>query len=191
MKPLGSAASVLASMRDEAQGEIERIEQEAEAAVAKSTRDEPESVETSERADSIAAAARQRRERVAREDWEDRRVGLELREEWIRQVIEEGRKLLQAPRTKEERRALLRALADEALHRLPPGDRCVISVAAGDADLLDAEFFGDRLTPGPPADIRGGCIVRAANLVVDNSLDERERRFESEWRTALARAYGP
>ena len=47
MKPLGSAASVLASMRDEAQGEIERIEQESEAAVAKSTRDEPESVETS------------------------------------------------------------------------------------------------------------------------------------------------
>ena len=43
---------------------------------------------------------------------------------------------------------------------------------------------------GPPAPIRGGCIVRAANLVVDNSLEERERRFEAEWRAALAKAYG-
>ena len=89
-----------------------------------------------------------------------------------------------------QRRALLRALADEALRRLPPNDRCTISVSARDAGLLDAQLLGDRLVAGPPADIRGGCIVRSANLVVDNSLEERERRFEADWRAALAKAYG-
>ena len=190
MKPLGSAAAVLATLRDEAQGEIERIEQEADASVARWSRDEPAAGEAPDRAERLAAAARQRRERLAREDWEDRRVGLELREEWIRQVIEEGRKLLEGAGSREERRALLRATADEALRRLPEGERCTISVAPRDADLLDAEFLGDRMVAGPPADIRGGCIVRTAHFVVDNSLEERERRFEPEWRSALAKAYG-
>lgn len=190
MKPVGSAASVLATLRDDAQAEIDRIEQEAEAAAAKSARDEPGSAEPADREERLAAAARQRRERLAREDWEDRRVALELREEWIGQVIGEGRKLLEAEGDAKQRRALLHALADEALRRLPAGDRCTISVAARDAGLLDAELLGDRLVAGPPAPIRGGCIVRAANLVVDNSLEERERRFESDWRAALAKAYG-
>lgn len=190
MKPAGSAASVLATMRDDAQAEIERIEQEAEAAVSKAARDETGTAEPADRADRLAAAARQRRDRLAREDWEDRRVALRLREEWIGQVIEEGRKLLEEPGDLSRRRALLRTLADEALRRLPPGDRCAISVAARDAELLDADFLGERLAKGPPASIRGGCIVRAANLVVDNSLEERERRFEAEWRAALAKAYG-
>lgn len=189
MKPLGSAASVLASMRDEAQGEIERIEQEADATVAKWTREEPGSTEAPDRSDRLAAAARQRRERVAREDWEDRRVALELREEWIRAVIEEGRKALEAG-SPQERLALLRATAEEALRRIPAGQRCTISVAARDLDLLDEEFLAGRMTRGPPAEIRGGCIVRAANMVVNNSLEERERRFEAEWRAALAKAYG-
>ncbi len=191
MKPLGSAAAVLATMRDDAQAEIDRIEQDAEAAVARSTRDEPQAVEPADRAEQLAVAARQRRERLAREDWEDRRVALELREEWIKKVIAQGRQLLEAERPRQERVALLRGLADEALQRLPPGDRCSISVAAGDAELLDAEFLGDRLAAGPPASIRGGCILRSGNLVVDNSFDERERRFEGQWRAALARAYGP
>lgn len=190
MKPAGSAASVLATLRDDAQAEIERIEQEAEAAVSKAARDEAGTAEPADRADRLAAAARQRRDRLAREDWEDRRVALRLREEWIGQVIEEGRKLLEEPGDLSRRRALLRTLADEALRRLPPGDRCTISVAARDGELLDADFLGERLARGPPAPIRGGCIVRAANLVVDNSLEERERRFEAEWRAALAKAYG-
>jgi vacuolar-type H+-ATPase subunit E/Vma4 len=190
MKILGSAASVLASMRDEAQGEIERVEQEAEAAVARSKVDEPEVTEALDRAEKVAAAGRRRRERLAREDWEDRRAALQLREEWIAQVIEEGRRLLEGAGEGEARRALLRALAEEALRRLPPGDRCSISLAERDLPLLDAAFLGDRLVAGPPAPIRGGCIVRSANLVVDNSLEERERRFEAEWRTALAKAYG-
>ena len=190
MKPAGSAASVLATLRDDAQGEIERIEKEAEAALAKSAGGETGTAEPADRADRLAAAARQRRDHLAREDWEDRRVALRLREEWIGQVIEEGRKLLDAPGNPERRRALIRALADEALRRLPPGDRCTISVAARDAALLDAELLGDRLVAGPAAPIRGGCIVRAGNLVVDNSLEERERRFEAEWRAALAKAYG-
>ncbi|MGZ6126422.1 MAG: V-type ATP synthase subunit E family protein [Myxococcales bacterium] len=190
MKPAGSAASVLATLRDDAQAEIERIEQEAEAAVTKSALLESGTGEPADRADRLAAAARQRRDRLAREDWEDRRVALGLREEWIGQVIQEGRKLLEEPGDLGRRRALLRALADEALRRLPPGDRCTISVAARDADLIDAAFLGDRLVAGPAAPIRGGCIVRSANLVVDNSLEERERRFEAEWRAALAKAYG-
>ncbi len=190
MKPVGSAASVLATMRDDAQAEIDRIDQEAEAAVARSAQAEPAAGEPADREERLAAAARQRRERLAREDWEDRRVALELREQWIGQVIGEGRKLLEAPESPEQRRELIRALAAEALRRLPAGDRCTISVAARDAGLLDADFLGERLVAGPPAAIRGGCIVRAANLVVDNSLEERERRFEAEWRTALAKAYG-
>lgn len=190
MKPVGSAPSVLATMRDDAQAEIDRIEQEAEAAAARSAGDEPATMEPPDREERLAAAARQRRERLAREDWEDRRVALELRERWIGEVIEEGRKLLEARGNAKQRRALLRALADEALRRLPAGDRFTLSVAAQDVDLLDAELLGERLVAGPPVPIRGGCIVRAANLVVDNSLEERERRFEAEWRAALAKAYG-
>jgi len=190
MKILGSAASVLAALRDEAQGEIERIEQEVEAAAARSRQDEPEAVETKDRPEKLAAAGRRRRERLAREDWEDRRAALRLREEWIERVIEEGRKLLEGAGEEEARRKLLRAWAEEALRRLPPGERCSISVSPRDLPLLDAELLGERMVAGPPEVIRGGCIVRSGNLVVNNSLEERERRFEAEWRAALARAYG-
>lgn len=189
MKPQGSAAAVLAMMRDDATFEVDRIERDAAAAAARIATDEPAVPGVADREARLAAAARERRDRLARAEGEDRRASLDLRESWMRKVVAEGRKLLEDPEPRAERRAVLEALVREALERLPPGDR-VISVCAADADLLDASILAGA-SMGPPAPIRGGCIARCGNLTVDNSFDERERRLEPQWRAALARMYGP
>lgn len=190
MKPQGSAAAVLAMMRDDAAIEVDRIEREAETAAARIATDEAAVPGVAaDREARLAAAARERRDRLARAESEDRRASLDLREAWIRKVVAGGRKLLEDPEPRAGRRAALEKLVREALERLPPGDR-VISVCAADADLLDAGLLAGAAV-GPPAPIRGGCIARCGNLTVDNSFDERERRLEPQWRAALARMYGP
>jgi vacuolar-type H+-ATPase subunit E/Vma4 len=186
MKPLGSAPAVLAMMRDDAAAEVERIEKDAEAQARRLEGEDGAGTPADDREQRLAEAARQRRERLAREEAEERRAALDVRERWIACVVAEGRKLLECVEPRDERRAVLETLAREALERLPPGDH-VISTSAVDADL--ARDLGVRV--GPPAAIRGGCIVRCGNLSVDNSFDERERRFEPQWRAALARMYGP
>ncbi|HET7788685.1 MAG TPA: V-type ATP synthase subunit E family protein [Myxococcales bacterium] len=189
MKPQGSAAAVVAMMRDDAAIEVDRIEREAEAAAARIGADEPEQGVAADREARLSAAARERRDRLARAEGEDRRASLDLREEWMKKVIAQGRKLLEDPEPRVERRAVLERLVKEALERLPPGDR-VVSVCAADAGLVDPGILAGA-TLGPPAQIRGGCIARSGNLTVDNSFDERERRLETRWRAALARMYGP
>ncbi|HET9752740.1 MAG TPA: V-type ATP synthase subunit E family protein [Myxococcales bacterium] len=190
MKPQGSAAAVLAMMRDDATFEVDRIERDAAAAAARIAGEEPAVPGVAaDREVRLAAAARERRDRLARAQGEDRRASLDLREAWMRKVVAEGRKLLEDPEPRAERRAVLSALVREALERLPPGER-VVSVCAADADLLDAGILAGA-TAGPASPIRGGCIARCGNLTVDNSFDERERRLEPQWRAALARMYGP
>lgn len=190
MKPQGSAAAVLAMMRDDATFEVDRIERDAAAAAARIAAEEAVVPGVAaDREARLAAAARERRDRLARAEVEDRRAALDLREGWMRKVVAGGRKLLEDPEPRAERRAVLEKLVREALERLPPGDR-VVAVSAVDADLLDAAILGGA-SLGPPAPIRGGCIARCGSLTVDNSFDERERRFEPRWRAALARMYGP
>lgn len=57
------------------------------------------------------------------------------------------------------------------------------------ADAWTAEALA---TAGDPhAEVIGEGIVRAGNLIVDNSSGERTRRFEPAWRAAIAGMYRP
>lgn len=192
MKPAGSPGSVLAAIREDAGAELERVEQECEAEMARlSAAEEPE-VEVPDREERLAAASREARELLAREDYADARAALEAREEWMRKAARAGEALLLAPRPLEERRALLLQLAREALQRLP-GNGYVLHLAPRDEGLLDDAMLAELgVTRGAPVDISGGCILRAVRgkVSLDNSFEERARRFEAVLRAALGKVYG-
>ena len=192
MKALGSVQSVLAAIREDAGAEIERVEKDAEAESARLGAEEARAVEAKDREERLAAASRAAREKLAREDSRDARAALEAREQWMAQAAELGRALLLAPQPLEARRALLTALVREARERLC-GESCVIHVAPRDQDLLDDSLLAElAVTRGPPAGIAGGCILRSASgkLSLDNSFEERARRFDASLRAALGKVYG-
>lgn len=65
------------------------------------------------------------------------------------------------------------------------------NASADDLAALEREaraVAGDRTCEPAPG---GGCIVRGKNVVFDNSFKERARRFEPQWRKALAELYRP
>lgn len=192
MKTIGSPAAVLAAIREDANVEAERIEKEAEQEASRLAQEGTAAVEVPDREERLAAAARGIRERLAREDYGDSRAALEAREQWMREAAGEGRKLLLAPQPREVRRALLVQLAREALQRLR-GEKCTLHVAPGDQDLIDDALLEELgVARGAPADISGGCIVRSASgkVSLDNSLEERARRFDTALRAALGKVYG-
>jgi vacuolar-type H+-ATPase subunit E/Vma4 len=91
--------------------------------------------------------------------------------------------------------AWLEHLAREAVADLP-GDACVVTIPA--TQLADAARWCDsvgadleksiRLEAG---DISAGCIARTPDgrVTFDNTVEARERRARTEWRTAIARLY--
>jgi vacuolar-type H+-ATPase subunit E/Vma4 len=199
MKLLGSVASVVAAVREEATAEVEKLEREVGAELRRleqeAARRPPALADRNER---LAAARREARERLAREDWEDSRTALEERERWIQQVVAEGRRRLAEPMSAERQRALLTRLAAEALERLP-GDRFEVVACAADAALMDEEWCREvasaagklQLCAVAAEEIAGGCIVRTADrkIAFDNTFDARARRLESAWRAALGSSY--
>jgi vacuolar-type H+-ATPase subunit E/Vma4 len=155
----GSSASVIASIRDEASAEVERLEKSAAGEVARLRQEAATtSVAITDRDIRIAAARRAVAERLAQEEWESRRAIIEQREAWITQVVARGREiLLELPASD--------ALVNEARAQLPPG-HAVVTPAEG-----------------------GGCIVSCGDVLFDNSYESRARRLEPEWRKALSEVY--
>jgi vacuolar-type H+-ATPase subunit E/Vma4 len=197
MKALGSPAAVVAAVRDDAGAEVERLERESRAALARLAAEEAaEPAAIPERESRLATARREARELLAREDLLDAREALEAREAWIVEAVAEGRRLLAEPVPAAERRADLARLAREGIDRLP-GDAFDVIVAPSDAALLDERWAG-ALAPGRAARVvaeagisPGGCLVRSPDGKVsfDDTLEARARRFEVAWRTALGALY--
>ena len=185
METLGSLASVIAAIRDEAAAEVEKLEK-----TAPEIRSEP--VVISGRESRIAAAHRDNRERIAQQEWESRRLVVEQREAWIARVREAAHQRWGEFDSED--------LIREALERLP-GDNCEVTVRP--ASRSGAAGEGPSSAPRPPsprergegavifktADISGGCIVTCGGVTFDNSFEARELRFEAEWRRALAALY--
>jgi vacuolar-type H+-ATPase subunit E/Vma4 len=184
VKTLGSTASVIAAMREDAAAELERIEGEAHGRIAALEAAPDGPAVAPGREERIAAALRAAREAAAREDLEDARAALLARERWFAQVTEAGRTLLDA---RPDRRAVLASLAREAFDALPPGPRTLhlspCDVAFADETLLAGATLGE------PVAIAGGCIARCGSVSADNSFEERARRLEEKVRSALGKLY--
>jgi vacuolar-type H+-ATPase subunit E/Vma4 len=169
MKSLGSAAAVVAALRDEAAAEIERLERDAAARL--------EALRT-----SVAAPV---------EDWQDALTAAADREAWMATVVAQGRAAIGAAPDVSAWRS---ALAREAVRHLP-GPACVLRVPAplsGDeAWRVELERdTGKRITLESCETIVG-CAARTPDgrVSFENSLEARERRSAPEWRAALARLY--
>lgn len=195
MRSLGSSAAVAAAVREDEGAEVERIDRETVAALARLVEEDAAApVALPEREVRLGAARREARELLAQEDLRDAREALEARESWMRRAVVEGRKLLADPVPAAQRRADLARLAREGLDRLP-GDPVEIVVAPADAALLDDAWIRDlapgravRVVQGDDA-LAGGCVVQSGKVTFDNSLEARARRFEAAWRTALGALY--
>lgn len=181
MQSLGSVASIVAAIREDAAAEADHIDEGTAAEIA-AIRAEgtTTSVTISDRQARLAAARSESAERLARQEWEGRRKSIEQREAWIGRVIAAAR---------EERRtdpAQLMALIAEALNNIAT-PQCEVAVAQRDLPLVRAGKKY-RVTAAP---IDGGCIVTTKDLIFDNSLEARARRLEPVWRKALSEVYRP
>jgi vacuolar-type H+-ATPase subunit E/Vma4 len=201
VRVLGSAASVVEAVREEVEAEIARIREDTERESERVKRArEAESVEVPDRAIRLESARREAAERLAREDWADRRAALEDREAWIAQAEAQGLAALARPEAAAERGDLLARFIGEALERLP-GEAFEVMLAPDDRELLNgdggrklASVSGGREIVLKPDDSAspGTCLVRTANgkTSFDNGLEARARRFETSCRAALAEIYG-
>lgn len=163
MQTLGSPASVVAAIREEAEAEVERL-QETTAAELAAIRTEATStsVVIADRDARLTAARREAEERIARQEWEGRRAVMQQREQWMQRVVAAAQE-----RWTVTSGDALEALVREAKSRLPDGPWDVI------------------VSP------HGGCVVRCGDLSFDNSFEARARRLEPEWRSALSGMYKP
>lgn len=128
MQTLGSPASLIAAIREDAAAEAERIQESAanelasiRAAAASSD------VTIADREERLAAARRENEERMATQEWEARRAVIEQREAWIGRVVAKARE-----RWSGLDPARVAALVEEARAHLPQGechvDGCVVTV---------------------------------------------------------------
>lgn len=175
---------MIAAIREDAQAEVERIDQETAKEVA-AIRAEEQSVSTAvpDREQRLAAARRGNQERIAQQQWEGRRAEIEQREAWIARVVATARERWSCTP------AQLTALVREALQTIE-ADAYDVAVAARDRDTIDPAKFKEKIRVRT-TDIGGGCIVTAGNTVFDNSFDARAHRFEDAWRKALSEVYRP
>ncbi len=184
MQSLGSVASIVAAIREDASAEADRLDEatakEIEAIRAEGT---AASVAVPDRQARIAAARAENEERVARQEWEGRRRTIEQREAWIERVTAAARTSWHADR------AQLTALIREALETIDAAE-VEIAVAENDRPMVDAKKLGRKVRLTSAA-IGGGCIVTGGNLVFDNSFEARARRLEAVWRKALSGVYNP
>ncbi len=199
MKTLGSAASVAAAIRDEAAQRVEEIDRRAKEAVQMLASAAGEiGDDTVERTTQLAGANRLARERLARDEWNDQRTGLEAREQWIQGVRDEGMRRLSIL-DDEARREDLARMAQDALLRIPALD-CEVLLNDADRRLVGISWIDEmsRITgkntvrvAATDRPMTGGCIVRSADgkMSFDNSFEARAQRLESVWRAALGQLY--
>jgi hypothetical protein len=192
MTAWGSAAAVVAAVRDDAAAERERLERDTEAtldALTRSAAGVPVVADGGERVDAARRAAAEAR---AAEDWEDIMTAAADRDAWITAVAAEGRRAIAAG---PDAAAWLEQVAREAAAGLP-GDACVLVVPA--AQLAGAQVWCERVARDLRKTIRieagevtAGCVARTPDgrVTFDNTVDARERRLRVEWRSAVARLY--
>jgi vacuolar-type H+-ATPase subunit E/Vma4 len=128
MQTLGSPASLIAAIREDAAAEAERIQESTASELASIRAEEASSnVAIADREERLAAARRENEERIAKQEWEARRAVIEQREAWIGRVVAKARE-----RWGELDPARVAALVDEARAHLPEGafqvDGCVVTV---------------------------------------------------------------
>lgn len=195
MRAWGSAAAVVAVLRDDAAAERERLERESASALAALSADagtrRPDG-EDGVGAERIDAVRRANADADATEDWEDTVAAAADRDAWISAVAEAGRRAIAAA---PDVQALLERLTREAVLELP-GEDCMVTVPA--ALAAGAEMWrvvveratGKRLV-FDPGTIAAGCIARTRDgrVTFDNTIEARERRTRTQWRTAVARLY--
>jgi vacuolar-type H+-ATPase subunit E/Vma4 len=201
MKTLGSVAAVAAAAQDDADAEVQDLERQAEARVRVVLREaEVPPAPAPDREHRLRAARRAAVERLAREDWEDRRELLEQRDAWLRSVVETALERLRQPAEPARRKAELAQLAAEALRHLPGAAFEVVVAAPDEAALLDESWRralaagrpGAEVRVVPSADLKGGgCLVRTADgrAAFDNTYEARARRLETELRAELGPLY--
>ncbi|HEX7830982.1 MAG TPA: hypothetical protein VF787_15105 [Thermoanaerobaculia bacterium] len=163
MQTLGSPASLSASIREDADAEVERLEELAANELATiASEASTANVTIPDREERLAAARRASEERIARQEWAGRRAAIEQREQWIQRVVAKAQEswTATAPPT-------LESFIREARSHLPDGEYEVI------------------LSP------RGGCIVASGDFSFDNTFDARSQRLEPEWRRLLSGMYAP
>ena len=193
----GSVESVIAAIREEARAEGERIDAEAAAAIVRLGEEDARAPAVLADADArIDAARRRAREFAADEDWADRRVSLDAREQWLTRAAELGLERLRTLDAVTRREDLLH-LAREAATRV---GRAAVEILVGfeDLPLADHQWIADVAAStqatvtlaGSPA-ITGGCIARGADgrLSYDNTFRTRLRRLDAGWRQALSELF--
>ena len=184
MKPMGSVAGVVAAMREDVTAEVERTERDAEAQARRILDQPPPATRDPDADPRVLAARRAVEEMRAREDWDDSSAIIKARERFLHEVVALGRQRLAGAESPDSRRAWLAALAREGAERLAVRET-IVEVSPADAPLVA------EARPSPA--IRGGCVVRARDgkTWFDNTVEERERRFEPEWRALIARSWWP
>jgi vacuolar-type H+-ATPase subunit E/Vma4 len=194
--PLGSIDAVVLAVQEDARAEIDSIERDLAATIARLRDVAPPSL-AADADGRIAAAHRIVRERFAAEDWADHQVALSDREAWIQRVMAEGERTLGALDSA-ARRADVAAFVREALDRLPPAP-VELLVPAGEVDTAEALIREGTFTASgkvitrvaATSEIVSGCLVQTADghIRYDNSHCSRAKRFESVWRARLCELY--
>ena len=181
MQSLGSPASVIAAIREDAEAEAERLRESTEAEV-NAIRGEAATLNVSiaDREERLATARRMNAERMARQEWDGRRAVIAQREEWMQRVVAHAQKTWTTCDAEQ-----LYGLIREARARMPSG-ACDIAVSAADRQRIHVPDATLSVAP-----IAGGCIVTAGDVSFDNSFEARSRRLEPEWRNALSGMYTP
>ena len=186
MQTLGSPASIIAAIHEEADAEAERIDAATAVELASIRSDAAAAnVGIADREERLSAARRMNEERMAKQEWDGRRAVIEQREKWIQSVAAAARTKWSSgpPATRREQ---LNALIREAVSRFPRGT-CEVAVCAADRTLVDVSD-DIKVTAAP---IAGGCIVTIGDVSFDNSFEARASRQEPEWRNALSGMYTP
>lgn len=184
MPIVGSIDAVTATIRDEANEELDRIRGVRDEEIAR-LRELPAAASPGNRERLISEAHRRNNELLAQMEWEEKRRVIEQREAWIARVIRRGSEIL-ATADAQARKATLAACVREAMQSVR-GDAIEIRVADVDRSLL--EDIAPEAKAGQPAAISGGCVVRSGALGFDNSFEARAKRLEPAWRKALAAMY--
>jgi hypothetical protein len=91
MQTLGSRDAVIASIRDEANAELEKMRQASGATRVPARRS---TAEDGRRSAETAAKRKRNEERLAQAEWDEKRRVIEQREAWIARVIARGREIL-------------------------------------------------------------------------------------------------
>ena len=132
MPTLGSVASVVAAIREDAAAEVERIEQMTAGEIATIETDAAP-VAIAGAGERIVAAHRAGAEQIAQQEWEGRRAIIEQREAWIVRVVAAARG-----------RCDPEALKREALERVP-GATLTIAPDGGCIAASDDVVFDNSL----------------------------------------------